>query len=117
VSTRGALALTIIAACSAALLTRERTGRLDEQTATFRVQVDAIHVDAIVTDARGNPVTDLTADDFEVLEDGRPQTITSFALVDIPIESRPAAAPDDCGRAGCPDKRPGRRTGVCDRAR
>ena len=27
---------------------------------------------------QGNPVTDLTVDDFEILEDGRPQPITSF---------------------------------------
>lgn len=52
----------------------------------FRVQVDAIEIDAFVTDALGNPVTDLTIDDFEVLEDGRPQAITSFSLVNIPIE-------------------------------
>lgn len=51
---------------------------------TFRVQVDAIEIDASVTDARGNVVTDLTRDDFEILEDGRPQAITSFGLVNLP---------------------------------
>ena len=62
---------------------------------TFRVQVDAVEFDAFVTDAQGNPITDLTADDFEVLEDGKAQTITSFALVNIPIErrDRPLGAP------------------------
>lgn len=61
----------------------------------FRVQVDAIEIDAFVTDALGNPVTDLTADDFEVLEEGRPQAITSFSLVNIPIErlERPLYSP------------------------
>src|SRR5688572_14367340 len=54
------------------------------QQPTFRVQVDAIEIDASVTDARGNIVTDLTQDDFEILENGRPQTITSFGLVNIP---------------------------------
>jgi hypothetical protein len=44
---------------------------------TFRVQVDAVEFDAFVTDAQGKPITDLTVDDFEVLEDGKPQTITS----------------------------------------
>jgi VWFA-related protein len=53
---------------------------------TFRVQVDAVEFDAFVTDAQGTPITDLTVDDFEVFEDGKPQTITSFALVNIPIE-------------------------------
>jgi hypothetical protein len=62
---------------------------------TFRVQVDAVEFDAFVTDAQGNPITDLTVDEFEVLEDGKPQTITSFALVNIPIErpDRPLGAP------------------------
>jgi VWFA-related protein len=51
---------------------------------TFRVQVEAIEIDASVTDASGRVVTDLTRDDFEVLENGKPQTITSFGLVNIP---------------------------------
>jgi len=53
---------------------------------TFRVRVDAVEIDASVTDARGNPVTTLTADDFEILEDKKPQTITSFTLVNIPVQ-------------------------------
>jgi VWFA-related protein len=54
------------------------------QQPTFRVQIEAIEIDASVTDARGNIVTDLMKDDFELLENGRPQTITSFGLVNIP---------------------------------
>jgi VWFA-related protein len=64
---------------------------------TFRVEVNYVEVDAVVTDAQGNTVTNLSLDDFEVLEDGRPQKVTAFSLVDIPIEraERPlfAAAP------------------------
>lgn len=64
---------------------------------TFRVEVNYVEVDASVTDAAGNPVSGLTAADFEVLEDGTPQTIAAFTLVNIPIEraERPlfAAAP------------------------
>jgi VWFA-related protein len=60
-------------------------------TPIFRANVDAVELDAFVVDASGNPVTDLTVDDFEILEDGRPQPITSFAVIDIPIER--AAAP------------------------
>ena len=54
------------------------------QQPTFRVQVEAIEIDASVTDARGNAVTDLSIDDFDILENGQPQTITSFGLVNIP---------------------------------
>jgi len=59
---------------------------LHGQQPTFRVRVDAVEIDASVTDARGNPVTNLTADDFEILEDRKPQVITSFTLVNIPVE-------------------------------
>jgi VWFA-related protein len=58
------------------------------QQPTFRVQVDAIEIDAFVTDAQGNPVKGLTVDDFQILEDGAPQVITSFSQVDIPFERR-----------------------------
>jgi VWFA-related protein len=53
---------------------------------TFRVEVNYVEVDAVVTDAQGNPVTNLTIDDFEVREDGRPQKVTAFSTINIPIE-------------------------------
>src|SRR5882672_1340799 len=56
------------------------------QGPTFKVQVDYVEVDVLVTDARGNYVRDLTKEDFQVFEDGKPQAVTDFALVDIPIE-------------------------------
>jgi hypothetical protein len=40
-------------------------------------------VDVIVTDGRGNPVLDLTPDDFTVYEDGKLQKIDSFTLVQV----------------------------------
>jgi VWFA-related protein len=57
----------------------------------FRVQIDAVEVHAFVTDTEGRPVTDLAAGDFELLEDGRRQAITSFARVDIPVTPTGAA--------------------------
>ena len=56
---------------------------------TFRAQVEAVQVDVFVTDRDGNPVRDLRLEDFELLEDGRPQTITSFSEVIIPITVPP----------------------------
>jgi VWFA-related protein len=56
------------------------------QGPTFKVQVDYVEVDVLVSDARGNYVRDLKKEDFQVFEDGKPQAITDFALVDIPIE-------------------------------
>ena len=58
---------------------------LDE--APFRVQVDAVNVLATVHDKKTRKfVTDLTMEDFEIYEDGVPQTITNFAQqTDLPL--------------------------------
>jgi VWFA-related protein len=53
---------------------------------TYLVEVNFVEVDAFVTDAQGNTVTNLTAADFELLEDGRQQKVASFSLVNIPIQ-------------------------------
>jgi VWFA-related protein len=60
---------------------------------TFRAGVEAVAVDAFVTDRAGNPVTNLTIDDFELLEDGKPQRITSFTEVNIPIRPPESYSP------------------------
>ena len=57
-----------------------------EPVATFRAGVRAIPIDVVVTDQDGNPVRGLTVEDFEITERGRPQPITTFEAVDIPIE-------------------------------
>ena len=54
---------------------------------TFQVEVNFVDIDAVVTDGRGNFVADLTKDDFELFEDGKPQDISTFSLVDIPLPS------------------------------
>jgi VWFA-related protein len=53
---------------------------------TFKVEVNYVEIDANVTDAQGKFVRALTKDDFQVLEDGKPQALTVFSMVDIPIE-------------------------------
>jgi Ca-activated chloride channel family protein len=45
----------------------------------FRAGVDLVTVGVTIVDRKGNLVADLTAADFEVREDGRPQTITYVA--------------------------------------
>lgn len=53
---------------------------------TFRVETNYVEADALVTDAGGKFVPDLSRGDFEVLEDGKPQDVSVFSLVQIPIE-------------------------------
>ena len=62
---------------------------------TFRAGSDYIEIDAVVTDAKGQFVRDLTLGDFEVLENKKPQKIDVFTLVDIPLErsDRPSYRP------------------------
>ncbi len=45
------------------------------------LDVHVVNVEVYVTDKDGQPITGLTADDFEIKEDGRPQRITNFAAV------------------------------------
>ena len=54
------------------------------QQPTFKLSVDYVEVDVVVTDRQGNLVRDLKKEDFQVLEDGKPQAISAFTLVDIP---------------------------------
>ncbi len=61
----------------------------------FSVRVNAVVVSATVTDKAGNPVTDLRSNDFRVYDDGKPQSIQTFALESIdPPELEETKVPD-----------------------
>ena len=62
-------------------------------TFTFKVPVDVVVVNAIVTDKQGNPVKDLKVDDFRVYEDGKLQPIHTFALESYKATQDPAQTP------------------------
>ena len=62
------------------------------------VDVNLVNVEVFVTDKQGNPITGLTRDDFEILEQGRPVQITNFFTVEegvpvLPSEPEAVAAP------------------------
>ena len=63
------------------------------QQPTFRTDINYVRVDVIVNDDKGQPVTDLKATDFEVLEDGKPQSIDQFRLVRVDGNPQPGAPP------------------------
>lgn len=48
-----------------------------------RITTNLIQVDAVVTDKNGKPVTDLTAEDFEIQENGKEQKITNFSFIPL----------------------------------
>src|SRR5688572_31505643 len=53
---------------------------------TFRAEVNYVEVDARVLDQQGKFLPGLKPEEFEVLEDGKPQKVTAFSLVNIPLE-------------------------------
>jgi len=58
------------------------------------VSVNEVRLDVVVLDKKGNQITDLTADDFEVFQDNKRQTITSGVYIDSQPDSaiQPSAA-------------------------
>jgi len=75
--------------CVAALLAQTPPAP-QEQRPTFKGGANLVRVDVSVIDRHGELVTDLTKDDFEIREDGVPQTVENFKLVEASGE-----APDD----------------------
>ncbi|HUF48592.1 MAG TPA: VWA domain-containing protein [Vicinamibacterales bacterium] len=62
------------------------------QVPAFRSRVVLVPIDVHVVDSRGRPITGLRQDEFTVLEDGRPQTITHFSHQAL-TPQEPAAGP------------------------
>ena len=52
------------------------------QQPTFRTTVDLVNFGVAVVDKQGKPVTGLKAEDFQVLENGKPQSLKYFAAGD-----------------------------------
>ena len=61
----------------------------DAQQATFRAGVDLVRVGVTVTDRRGTFITDLTREDFGIVEGDSPQTITYFSRGDEAASALP----------------------------
>jgi VWFA-related protein len=81
---RSAALLLILAGATGAILAAQAPSA--SQQPTFKATVEYVEVDAIVSDRQGNFVRDLKKEDFQVLEDGKPQSIATFSVVDIPVE-------------------------------
>src|SRR5260370_31057710 len=73
-------------------LPAENNGSRD---AVFRVTTTLVQVDAVVTDSKRRYVTDLTADDFELFVDGKPQKLTHFSYVRVVPEGNPGSRKPD----------------------
>jgi VWFA-related protein len=91
----------IVRTAAAAFLLLVRAPAAQESQAgdvpRFRVSVDAVRIDAVVTDGNGRIVRDLTADEFEVLQNGRRQKVT-FAQF-VPVAANPGADQEAVARS------------------
>jgi len=55
-----------------------RSQTANSQVPTIRTEANVVLVDVVVTQGKGEPVVGLHREDFQVSEDGRPQTISFF---------------------------------------
>jgi len=76
---RSALALACMALGWLTVVSAEQTQA--QPTPTFRADVTLVSTDVIARDSQGRFIPDLTKENFTILEDGVPQTISSFALI------------------------------------
>ena len=72
----GLLGTTLVVS-SLALASAQQAG---EQRPVFRATTRLVQVSVVVKDGRGQPVPGLTAADFELRENGTPQTVSHFAV-------------------------------------
>ena len=75
-----ALVVLLAAGLSAQAPARPATPPEQNQTPTFRVQIDAVTMDVVVKDDQGRFLPDLKREEFEVYEDGIKQDISSMTL-------------------------------------
>src|SRR5215471_3476687 len=67
--------------CSAATIVLAQAGPPTPQPPpTFRADTHLVEVSVVVHDKNGAPVTDLTREDFTLLEDGKAQPIEVFSV-------------------------------------
>jgi VWFA-related protein len=68
-----------------------------QQAPLFRASVDLVMVDVVVRDKSGQVVRNLGPDDFQIFEDGKPQTISSFDFEEVTTAARPMSATEIFG--------------------
>jgi VWFA-related protein len=107
-----ALLLSVCTLLPALGQTTPTADKADKDDDVVKITTNLVQVDAVVT-KDGKPVTGLSADDFEIYEDGRKQAITSFAYISNVAgnaasanASRPKASSSDKTIANAPPPQP-----------
>ena len=71
----------------------------ESQDNQLRLKADLVQVRAVVTDKRGQPVAGLKKEDFELLEENRPQAISFFSVEEGNRSKRKPHAEGSKGRS------------------
>jgi VWFA-related protein len=79
----------VVVACAAATAV---AGQAPSQPPRFRVAIDLVSIDAVVTDRKGEVVRDLTAADFEVFQNGKRQKVVFAQFVPVITVVSPTGA-------------------------
>ncbi|HXB56675.1 MAG TPA: VWA domain-containing protein [Vicinamibacteria bacterium] len=87
----------VVALC--AVIAAGGHGSALSQEAVPGAKAEIVRLDAVVTDTNGNPIRDLSREDFELRDDGKPQRLTHFAFVgkDGATEAKATAEPPEKG--------------------
>ncbi|MFL6335793.1 MAG: VWA domain-containing protein [Pyrinomonadaceae bacterium] len=110
---RTALACVVAAAVTTSAQTRRPAERQNPDSVV--VSTDEVLCDVVVRDQKGHLVTNLTASDFEVYEDGVRQEVNSFRLV-APAGATASVAASAAARPAPTDRGAGATNGTPDRA-
>ena len=103
-------AVALLAGGGPSVALRAQATQTQTQVPTFGAAVNYVEVDVQVTDRDGQMVRDLSAQDFQVLEDGQLQTIDTFAFVDLPVRAHelPVSLPAPDVSSNAQDAKEGR---------
>jgi VWFA-related protein len=92
------LAIVIMLWFTVSIPALDSTGNTDpeiiDQDQTIRVRTDLFEIRAVVTDRKGNIIENLKPEDFELLQDGAPQEISFFSIVEVARPGEPYAGVD-----------------------
>jgi VWFA-related protein len=89
--TRYAIVLSaVLVAFTTTTTTQSAQQQPSQPRSVFKSHLNVVSVDVIVRDKSGAVVRGLTAADFEVREDGKPQDISNFSFEEVNDKARPA---------------------------
>ncbi len=92
--TKATRAFLLTVLCGSIIAVAPSSAQQTSTSFTESIDVDLINVEVVVTDKQGEPITDLTRDDFEIFEDGQAMEVTNFYVAKGHAVENPQASPN-----------------------